>query len=170
MISTEADSAELQEAVSKSTFSQQVDNLEAATTYCVFLKAYSALGASQQSRTVMATTKGGGALASLHAVHLEAVHHVTSPCTACPHSPHCSQLLHKGPEPDGHAGVLGAAQQARDLGGLQTGVPRGFQSSAPRAGDVSGPHQHPHHLRTGSVWTRWRPTVSVTLTCSRLLA
>uniref|UniRef100_H3CB81 Immunoglobulin superfamily, DCC subclass, member 3 n=1 Tax=Tetraodon nigroviridis TaxID=99883 RepID=H3CB81_TETNG len=55
----DADGAELQEAVSKSTFSQRLDNLEAATTYCVFLKAYSALGASQQSSTVMATTKGG---------------------------------------------------------------------------------------------------------------
>lgn len=154
MVSTEADSAELQEAVSKSTFSQQVNSLEAATTYCVFLKAYSALGASQQSRTVMATTKGGGALAvHLHAL-FKAVHHVTCPCPACPHSPHCSQLLHKGPEPDGHAGVLGAAQQAGDAGGLQTGVPRGFQPSDPGAGDLSCPHQHPNHRRAGSVSTR----------------
>lgn len=61
MLSAEADSAELQEAVSKSTFSHQVSHLEAATTYCVFLRAYSALGGSQQSRTVVATTKGGGA-------------------------------------------------------------------------------------------------------------
>lgn len=63
-MSTDADSAELQEAVSKTTFRQQVTNLDAATTYCVFLKAYSALGGSQQSTTVMATTKGGGAFAS----------------------------------------------------------------------------------------------------------
>lgn len=64
VMSADADSAELQEAVSKSTFSQQITNLDAATTYCIFLKAYSALGASQQSKTVMATTKGGGALAA----------------------------------------------------------------------------------------------------------
>ncbi|XP_029695144.1 immunoglobulin superfamily DCC subclass member 3-like [Takifugu rubripes] len=55
----EPDSAELQEAISKTTFRQQVNNLDAATTYSVFLKAYSALGGSQQSRTIMATTKGG---------------------------------------------------------------------------------------------------------------
>lgn len=64
MMSTDAESAELQEAVSKTTFSQQVNNLDAATTYSVFLKAYSAQGGSQQSRTVMATTKGGGAFPS----------------------------------------------------------------------------------------------------------
>ena len=51
---------ELQEAVSKTTFKHQVNNLEAATTYSIYLKAYSALGGSQQSSTIVATTKGGG--------------------------------------------------------------------------------------------------------------
>ncbi|XP_068180838.1 immunoglobulin superfamily DCC subclass member 3-like [Antennarius striatus] len=55
----EPDSAELQEAVSKTTFSHQLDKLEPGTTYAVYLKAYSALGGSQQSSTVTATTKGG---------------------------------------------------------------------------------------------------------------
>uniref|UniRef100_A0A3Q4BAG9 Uncharacterized protein n=1 Tax=Mola mola TaxID=94237 RepID=A0A3Q4BAG9_MOLML len=55
----EPDSVELQEAVSKTTFRHQVNNLEAATTYSIYLKAYSALGGSQQSSTIMATTKGG---------------------------------------------------------------------------------------------------------------
>ncbi|XP_036931483.1 immunoglobulin superfamily DCC subclass member 3-like [Acanthopagrus latus] len=55
----EPDSAELQEAVSKTTFRHEVDNLDAATTYSIYLKAYSALGGSQQSNTITATTKGG---------------------------------------------------------------------------------------------------------------
>lgn len=57
---SEPDSAELQEAVSKTTFSHEVANLEAATTYSIYLKAYSALGGSQQSSTITATTQGGG--------------------------------------------------------------------------------------------------------------
>nr|XP_046256495.1 immunoglobulin superfamily DCC subclass member 3-like isoform X1 [Scatophagus argus]XP_046256496.1 immunoglobulin superfamily DCC subclass member 3-like isoform X1 [Scatophagus argus] len=55
----EPDSAELQEAVSKTTFRHEFNNLEAATTYSIYLKAYSALGGSQQSNTITATTKGG---------------------------------------------------------------------------------------------------------------
>ncbi|KAF7645741.1 hypothetical protein LDENG_00199060 [Lucifuga dentata] len=55
----EPDSHELQEAISKSTFQHDVTNLDAATTYSIYLKAYSPLGASQQSRTVLATTLGG---------------------------------------------------------------------------------------------------------------
>ncbi len=56
----EPDSLELQEAISKGTFQHDVSNLEAATTYSLYLKAYSPMGASQQSRTVVATTLGGG--------------------------------------------------------------------------------------------------------------
>ncbi|XP_019115237.2 immunoglobulin superfamily DCC subclass member 3 [Larimichthys crocea] len=55
----EPDSLELQEAISKGTFQHDVSNLEAATTYSLYLKAYSPLGASQQSSTVVATTLGG---------------------------------------------------------------------------------------------------------------
>ncbi|XP_029976001.1 immunoglobulin superfamily DCC subclass member 3-like [Salarias fasciatus] len=55
----EPDSLELQEAISKGTFRHDVTNLEAATTYSLYLKAYSPLGASQQSHTVVATTLGG---------------------------------------------------------------------------------------------------------------
>ncbi|XP_044064048.1 immunoglobulin superfamily DCC subclass member 3-like [Siniperca chuatsi] len=55
----EPDSAELQEAVSKTTFRHEFNNLEAATTYSIYLKAYSALGGSQQSNTITATTQGG---------------------------------------------------------------------------------------------------------------
>lgn len=46
--------------MSKTTFQHEVNNLEAATTYSIYLKAYSALGGSQQSRTITATTQGGG--------------------------------------------------------------------------------------------------------------
>lgn len=60
MTSSEPDSAELQEAVSKTTFTHEFINLEAATTYSIYLKAYSALGGSQQSNTITATTQGGG--------------------------------------------------------------------------------------------------------------
>ncbi|XP_031432808.1 immunoglobulin superfamily DCC subclass member 3 [Clupea harengus] len=55
----EPDSKELQEAVSKSTFKHEFENLDAATTYSIYLKAYSPLGASQQSNTIIATTLGG---------------------------------------------------------------------------------------------------------------
>ncbi|XP_067365192.1 immunoglobulin superfamily DCC subclass member 3-like isoform X1 [Channa argus] len=55
----EPDSAELQEAVSKTTFKHDFNNLEAATTYSIYLRAYSALGGSQQSSTITATTLGG---------------------------------------------------------------------------------------------------------------
>lgn len=60
VIDTEPDSLELQEAISKGAFQHDVMNLEQATTYSLYLKAYSPLGASQQSRTVVATTLGGG--------------------------------------------------------------------------------------------------------------
>lgn len=60
MTSSEPDSAELQEAVSKTTFKHEFSNLEAATTYSIYLKAYSALGGSQQSDSIMASTLGGG--------------------------------------------------------------------------------------------------------------
>ncbi|XP_061570641.1 immunoglobulin superfamily DCC subclass member 3-like [Cololabis saira] len=55
----EPDSAELQEAVSRTTFSHDFTNLEAATTYCIYLKAYSSLGGSQQSGSITSTTLGG---------------------------------------------------------------------------------------------------------------
>ncbi|KAM7382784.1 hypothetical protein PAMP_002494 [Pampus punctatissimus] len=55
----EPDNAELQEAVSKTSFIHTFGNLEAATTYSIYLKAYSALGASQQSSTITSTTLGG---------------------------------------------------------------------------------------------------------------
>ncbi|KAF6731907.1 Immunoglobulin superfamily DCC subclass member 3 [Oryzias melastigma] len=57
--SAQPDSVELQEAVSKTTFTHDLNNLDTATTYSIYLKAYTALGSSQQSRTVMATTLGG---------------------------------------------------------------------------------------------------------------
>lgn len=60
MFYSEADSLELQEAISKDTFQHDVTNLEAATTYSLYLKAYSSMGASQQSNTVVTTTHGGG--------------------------------------------------------------------------------------------------------------
>lgn len=56
----EPDTKELQEAVSKTTFHHDFNNLESATTYSIYLKAYSPLGASQKSSTVIATTLGGG--------------------------------------------------------------------------------------------------------------
>ncbi|XP_037831744.1 immunoglobulin superfamily DCC subclass member 3 [Kryptolebias marmoratus] len=55
----EPDSMELQEAISKDAFQHDVTNLEAATTYSLYLKAYSSAGASQQSDIVVATTHGG---------------------------------------------------------------------------------------------------------------
>lgn len=62
---SEPDSLELQEAISKGTFQHDVTNLEPATTYSLYLKAYSPLGASQQSHTVVATTLGGGNMFNL---------------------------------------------------------------------------------------------------------
>lgn len=56
----ESDTLELQEAISKGKFQHDVSNLEPATTYSLYLKAYSPLGASQQSHAVVATTLGGG--------------------------------------------------------------------------------------------------------------
>ncbi|XP_030597795.1 immunoglobulin superfamily DCC subclass member 3 isoform X1 [Archocentrus centrarchus] len=55
----EPDSLELQEAISKDNFQHDVTNLEPATTYSLYLRAYSPMGASQQSHTVIATTLGG---------------------------------------------------------------------------------------------------------------
>uniref|UniRef100_A0AAY4E404 Immunoglobulin superfamily DCC subclass member 3 n=1 Tax=Denticeps clupeoides TaxID=299321 RepID=A0AAY4E404_9TELE len=55
----EPDTKELQEAISKTTFQHDFTNLDPATTYSIYLKAYSPLGASQQSSTVVATTLGG---------------------------------------------------------------------------------------------------------------
>ncbi|XP_066531970.1 immunoglobulin superfamily DCC subclass member 3 [Hoplias malabaricus] len=55
----EPESKELQEAVSKTTYQHDLTNLEPATTYSIYLKAYSPLGASQESSTVIATTLGG---------------------------------------------------------------------------------------------------------------
>ncbi|KAM6435005.1 immunoglobulin superfamily DCC subclass member 3-like [Liasis olivaceus] len=54
----ESDSRELQEAVSKSTFQHVFTNLEPSTTYSIYLKAYSPLGASQDSQSILATTLG----------------------------------------------------------------------------------------------------------------
>lgn len=51
---------ELQEAISKDNFQHDLTNLEPATIYSIYLKAYSPMGASQQSNTVVATTLGGG--------------------------------------------------------------------------------------------------------------
>ncbi|KAM4735514.1 immunoglobulin superfamily DCC subclass member 3 isoform 3-T3 [Anableps anableps] len=55
----EPDGAELQEAVDKNTFVHDLNNLEAATTYSIYLKAYSAQGGSHQSGAITATTLGG---------------------------------------------------------------------------------------------------------------
>lgn len=57
---TEPENKELQEAVSKTTYQHDLTNLEPATTYSIYLKAYSPVGASQKSSTVVATTLGGG--------------------------------------------------------------------------------------------------------------
>ncbi|ROL53502.1 Immunoglobulin superfamily DCC subclass member 3 [Anabarilius grahami] len=54
----EPDSSELQEAVSKDTFQHDFTNLESSTTFSIYVKAYSPLGASQQSRSVITTTLG----------------------------------------------------------------------------------------------------------------
>ncbi|PWA25105.1 hypothetical protein CCH79_00020014, partial [Gambusia affinis] len=54
----EPDHMELQEAISKDTFQHDVTNLEPGTTYSLYLKAYSSLGASQQSNSVIKTTLG----------------------------------------------------------------------------------------------------------------
>ncbi|XP_058234040.1 immunoglobulin superfamily DCC subclass member 3 [Hemibagrus wyckioides] len=55
----EPENKELQEAVSKTTYQHDLNNLEPATTYSIYLKAYSPVGASQESHTVVATTLGG---------------------------------------------------------------------------------------------------------------
>ncbi|XP_017309572.1 immunoglobulin superfamily DCC subclass member 3 [Ictalurus punctatus] len=55
----EPENKELQEAVSKTTYQHDLTNLEPATTYSIYLKAYSPVGASQESSTVVATTLGG---------------------------------------------------------------------------------------------------------------
>ncbi|XP_059921495.1 immunoglobulin superfamily DCC subclass member 3-like isoform X1 [Gadus macrocephalus] len=55
----EPDSKELQEAVSKTTFQHEFSSLEPATAYSIYLKAYSPLGASQSSSTLVTTTLGG---------------------------------------------------------------------------------------------------------------
>lgn len=57
---SEPDSSELQEAVSKDTFQHDFTNLESSTTFSIYVKAYSPLGASQQSRSVVSTTLGAG--------------------------------------------------------------------------------------------------------------
>ncbi|TRY84796.1 hypothetical protein DNTS_008977 [Danionella cerebrum] len=54
----EPDSSELQEAVSKDTFQHDFTNLEQSTTFSIYVKAYSPQGASQQSESVIATTRG----------------------------------------------------------------------------------------------------------------
>lgn len=66
---TEPENKELQEAVSKTTYQHDLTNLEPATTYSIYLKAYSPVGASLESSTVVATTLGGGM--KLFAVHLK---------------------------------------------------------------------------------------------------
>lgn len=63
---TEPDSLELQEAISKGSYEHDVTSLEAGTSYLLYLKAYSPLGASQQSQAVVATTLGGGNAAPPH--------------------------------------------------------------------------------------------------------
>lgn len=60
LIITEPENKELQEAVSKTTYQHDLTNLEPATTYSIYLKAYSPVGASQESSIVVATTLGGG--------------------------------------------------------------------------------------------------------------
>ncbi|XP_018427847.1 PREDICTED: immunoglobulin superfamily DCC subclass member 3-like [Nanorana parkeri] len=49
---------EMQEALSKTTFKHTVNNLEPSTNYILFLRAYSPLGASRDSRPIMVTTLG----------------------------------------------------------------------------------------------------------------
>lgn len=60
LLITEPENKELQEAVSKTTYQHDLNNLEPATTYSIYLKAYSPVGASQESHAVVATTLGGG--------------------------------------------------------------------------------------------------------------
>lgn len=60
----EPESLELQEAISKGSFQHEMNHLEAGTSYLLYLKAYSPLGASQQSRTVVSTTLGGGKISN----------------------------------------------------------------------------------------------------------
>uniref|UniRef100_H3B3H4 Uncharacterized protein n=1 Tax=Latimeria chalumnae TaxID=7897 RepID=H3B3H4_LATCH len=56
--SNQPESRELQEAVSKTTFQHDFTNLEPSTTYSIYLKAYSPLGASKESQVIVATTLG----------------------------------------------------------------------------------------------------------------
>lgn len=128
----EPDSLELQEAISKGTFQHDVTNLEPATTYSLYLKAYSPLGASQQSHTVVATTLGGGKnvknmLQFLYLCFLSwilsgvsrqfsLIYHVICVvtyilCLCSPSSANCTHLLHQGGELQRHASPLGASQQ-----------------------------------------------------------
>ncbi|XP_039604015.1 immunoglobulin superfamily DCC subclass member 3 [Polypterus senegalus] len=55
----EPDRGELQEAVSKTTFQHTLNFLEPSTTYSIYLKAYSPLGASKESQVIVVTTHGG---------------------------------------------------------------------------------------------------------------
>lgn len=57
---SDPDSSELQEAVTKDTFQHEFNNLEPATTFSIYVKAYSPQGANQQSPTIITTTLGGG--------------------------------------------------------------------------------------------------------------
>lgn len=125
---SELDTLELQEAISKGKFQHDVSNLEPATTYSLYLKAYSPLGASQQSHTVVATTLGGGTAnrPSSEADYLnlltgvlqepDLVPHLLDfffqgPCLFfSPNSSSSSNLLHQGGELQQCAGAVGAAQ------------------------------------------------------------
>ncbi|XP_077321381.1 immunoglobulin superfamily DCC subclass member 3-like, partial [Lithobates pipiens] len=49
---------EMQEALSKTTFQHTVNNLEPSTDYVLFLRAYSPLGTSRDSRSIVVTTPG----------------------------------------------------------------------------------------------------------------
>ena len=51
---------ELQEAIGEASVQHAVKNLDAGTSYLLYLKAYSPLGASQQSPPVVSTTLGAG--------------------------------------------------------------------------------------------------------------
>lgn len=120
---SESDTLELQEAISKGKFLHDVSNLEPATTYSLYLKAYSPLGASQQSHTVVATTLGGGtgtnpSLSKSSSCFAGTAFSSVFPGLPlktpfylfCPHSSNPSNLLHQGGELQQCAGAVGAAQ------------------------------------------------------------
>lgn len=121
---SESDTLELQEAISKGKFQHDVSNLEPATTYSLYLKAYSPLGASQQSHTVVTTTLGGGTATSpelsefINECPAGTVSSHTSPglplqarCLLFSrHSSSPSNLLRQGGELQQCAGAVGAAQ------------------------------------------------------------